>query len=78
MFHMCKRLLLARPSISEIVFLMFVWTLTERRALLDVAGEGLGWGEGVWVAALQSHLPLELQSQLMGTAIPSVVTDNWF
>lgn len=78
MFHMCKRLLLARPSISEIVFLMFVWTLTERRALLDVAGEGLGWGEGVCVAALQAHLPLELQSQLMGTAIPSVVTDNWF
>lgn len=38
MFHMWDGLLLAWPSISEIVFLMFIRPLTERRTALEAAG----------------------------------------
>lgn len=38
----------------------------------------LGWGKGGCVTALQAHLPLELQPQLMCSDIPDVVTDYWF
>lgn len=43
---MCKGLLLARSSISEILFLLFLWSPIKRRAALDVVGEGFGMGQG--------------------------------
>ena len=42
MFHICKGPLLASPSLSEILFLILVRAFIEGRAVLELAGEGLG------------------------------------
>ena len=65
-------------SVSEILFLMFVWGFTEGKAVLELAGEGLGWGEKACVTGLQARLLLELQSQLMFRDMPNVVIDDQF
>lgn len=57
---------------------MFVWGFIEGKAVLELAGEGLGWGKKACVTGLQARLLLELKSQLMFRDMPNVVIDDRF
>lgn len=71
-----QRTSVGQPLCSRNSILMFAQALTEGRAVMELAGEGLGWGERACAAPLQAHCPLELHSQLMFRDIPNVLMDE--